>query len=60
MMTYFSLEPAKNPSLTTESSPGNKKLGKSIENLLEFGVKEKPRGRPVAAESKEVTGRYRI
>ncbi|XP_054896814.1 E3 ubiquitin/ISG15 ligase TRIM25 isoform X2 [Poeciliopsis prolifica] len=46
---------AKNPSLTTENNPGNKKLGKSIENLLEFGVKEKPRGRPAAAENKEVT-----
>ncbi|XP_047221432.1 E3 ubiquitin/ISG15 ligase TRIM25 isoform X7 [Girardinichthys multiradiatus] len=31
----------------------NKKLGKSIENLLEFGVKDKPRGRPAAAENKE-------
>ncbi|XP_027873938.1 E3 ubiquitin/ISG15 ligase TRIM25 isoform X1 [Xiphophorus couchianus] len=48
-------KPAKNPSLTTESSPGNKKLGKSMENLQEFGVKEKPRGRPVAAEKNEVT-----
>uniref|UniRef100_A0A3B3VHE5 Tripartite motif containing 25 n=1 Tax=Poecilia latipinna TaxID=48699 RepID=A0A3B3VHE5_9TELE len=45
----------KNPSLTTETNPGNKKLGKSIENLMEFGVKEKPRGRPAAAENKEVT-----
>ncbi|XP_047221427.1 E3 ubiquitin/ISG15 ligase TRIM25 isoform X2 [Girardinichthys multiradiatus] len=41
------------PSLNTENIPGNKKLGKSIENLLEFGVKDKPRGRPAAAENKE-------
>ncbi|XP_017161013.1 E3 ubiquitin/ISG15 ligase TRIM25 isoform X2 [Poecilia reticulata] len=45
----------KSPCPTTETNPGNKKLGKSIENLLEFGVKEKPRGRPASAENKEVT-----
>uniref|UniRef100_A0A3P9N329 Tripartite motif containing 25 n=1 Tax=Poecilia reticulata TaxID=8081 RepID=A0A3P9N329_POERE len=55
IMTYFSLEAPKSPCPTTETNPGNKKLGKSIENLLEFGVKEKPRGRPASAENKEVT-----
>ncbi|XP_038151580.1 E3 ubiquitin/ISG15 ligase TRIM25-like isoform X1 [Cyprinodon tularosa] len=39
----------------TENTLGNKKLGKSMENLLEFGVKENQKGRAAAAESKEKT-----
>ncbi|XP_012738086.2 E3 ubiquitin/ISG15 ligase TRIM25 isoform X1 [Fundulus heteroclitus] len=43
----------KTPSMTTEKSPGNKKLGKSMENLLEFGVKDIPMGHPATADTKE-------
>ncbi|KAM4750433.1 E3 ubiquitin/ISG15 ligase TRIM25-like [Anableps anableps] len=40
-------------SLTTENSPGNKKLGKSVENLLDFGVKDKPSGLCATVENEE-------
>ncbi|XP_035993011.1 E3 ubiquitin/ISG15 ligase TRIM25 isoform X3 [Fundulus heteroclitus] len=36
-----------------KKSPGNKKLGKSMENLLEFGVKDIPMGHPATADTKE-------
>ncbi|XP_061580674.1 E3 ubiquitin/ISG15 ligase TRIM25-like isoform X2 [Cololabis saira] len=38
-----------------EDSLGNKSLAKSMESLLEFGDKDKPRGRPPKTEGKETT-----
>ncbi|KAM4594838.1 E3 ubiquitin/ISG15 ligase TRIM25-like isoform 4-T4 [Fundulus diaphanus] len=46
-------ETTNTPSMTTEKSPGNKKLGKSMENLLVFGVKDIPMGHPATADTKE-------
>ncbi|XP_072240271.1 E3 ubiquitin/ISG15 ligase TRIM25 isoform X2 [Leuresthes tenuis] len=43
----------KKPPQPTDNTTGKANLAKSMENLLGFGVKDKPRGCPPAAEPKE-------
>ncbi|XP_018534032.1 E3 ubiquitin/ISG15 ligase TRIM25 isoform X1 [Lates calcarifer] len=44
----------KKPPQSTEDTVGNRNLARSMENLLEFGGKDKPRGCPPAAEPSQI------